>query len=85
MENKNRTIVIRNLACALWMQAGSFAAHYEWLCEPFTPTGIDTKRLTDTQHLANGNNWYTLDGRRLSGKPTTKGVYISNNRKVVIK
>lgn len=64
---------------------GSFAAHYEWLCEPFTPTGIDTKRLTDTQHLANGNNWYTLDGRRLSGKPTTKGVYISNNRKVVIK
>ena len=63
---------------------GGFAAHYEWLCE-YTPTRIDTKRLTDTQHLVNGDSWYTLDGRRLSGQPTTKGVYISNNRKVVIK
>ncbi|KWW33462.1 MAG: S-layer protein [bacterium F083] len=31
------------------------------------------------------NSWYTLDGRRLTGKPTTKGLYINNGRKVVIK
>ena len=30
-------------------------------------------------------SWYTLDGRRLSGKPTTSGLYISNGRKVIIK
>jgi hypothetical protein len=24
--------------------------------------------------------WYTLDGRRLNGKPTRKGLYINNNR-----
>lgn len=29
--------------------------------------------------------WYTLDGRRLSGKPTQRGVYVNNGRKVVIK
>ena len=29
--------------------------------------------------------WYTLDGRKLNGKPTAKGVYINNGRKVVIK
>jgi hypothetical protein len=29
--------------------------------------------------------WYTLDGRKLDGKPTTKGMYINGNRKVVIK
>ena len=29
--------------------------------------------------------WYTLDGRRLTGKPTTKGIYINGRRKVVIK
>ena len=29
--------------------------------------------------------WYTLDGRRLTGKPTAKGLYINNGRKVVIK
>lgn len=29
--------------------------------------------------------WYTLDGRSLNGRPTTKGVYIKNGNKVVIK
>lgn len=29
--------------------------------------------------------WYTLDGRRLSGEPTRKGIYLNNGRKVVIK
>ncbi len=29
--------------------------------------------------------WYTLDGVRLSGKPTKKGLYINNGRKIVIK
>ena len=29
--------------------------------------------------------WYTLDGMKLQEKPTQKGVYIFNGRKVVIK
>ena len=29
--------------------------------------------------------WYSLDGRKLSGKPTAKGVYIHNGKKLVIK
>lgn len=29
--------------------------------------------------------WYTLDGRRLSGRPAAKGLYISNRRKVYVK
>ena len=31
------------------------------------------------------NSWYTLDGRRLSGKPTQKGIYINNGKKTIIK
>jgi len=31
------------------------------------------------------NAWYTLDGRKLNGKPTKPGLYINNGRKVVIK
>ena len=31
------------------------------------------------------DGWYTIDGVRLSGKPSTKGIYINNGRKVVIK
>ncbi len=30
-------------------------------------------------------DYYTLDGRKLNGKPTAKGLYIVNGRKVVIK
>ncbi len=29
--------------------------------------------------------WYSLDGRKLQGKPTSKGVFILNGKKVVIK
>ena len=34
---------------------------------------------------AGGEAWYSLDGCRLNGKPTKKGVYILGGRKVVIK
>lgn len=30
-------------------------------------------------------DWYSIDGRKLSGKPTRKGLYINNGVKVVIK
>jgi hypothetical protein len=33
----------------------------------------------------NSLDYYTLDGRKLDGKPTTKGLYIHGGRKVVIK
>ena len=33
----------------------------------------------------NNDNQYTLDGRKLNGKPMTKGIYVNGGRKVVIK
>ena len=40
-------------------------------------------------HLSTLNSplsgWYTLDGRKLNGKPTAKGVYVKNGKKIVIK
>ena len=32
----------------------------------------------------NNNEWYTLDGRKLQGKPTKKGVYVSKGKKIVV-
>ena len=46
-------------------------------------TGIDTTLMNN--ELMKNDSWYSLDGRRLSGKPSVKGVYINNGRKVVIK
>ena len=31
------------------------------------------------------DGWYTMDGRKLDGKPTKRGLYINNGRKIVIK
>ena len=31
------------------------------------------------------SGWYTLDGVKLNGKPTKKGIYINNGKKIVIK
>lgn len=47
------------------------------------PTGIENVQRSafNVQH----NMWYTLDGRQLSGKPTQRGLYIINGKKVVIK
>jgi len=33
----------------------------------------------------NDDSWYTLDGMKLSQKPTAKGIYVNNGKKVVIK
>ena len=30
------------------------------------------------------NSWYTLDGRRLNAKPTTRGLYIHDGKKIII-
>lgn len=46
------------------------------------PSAISTLRA-DTAPAADGT--YTLDGRRLSGRPTAKGLYIVNGKKIIIK
>ena len=41
---------------------------------------------TDYTNFTNySDDWYTLSGTRLNGKPSAKGLYIVNGRKVVIK
>jgi hypothetical protein len=44
-----------------------------------------TTPLHDRKGQVDGASWFTLDGRRLSSKPTTKGIYLSGGRKVVVK
>lgn len=44
-------------------------------------TGIDTSSMA--KETTEG--WFSIDGRKLNGKPTRKGVYVNNGRKIVIK
>ena len=46
-------------------------------------TAIGTLDTTTGELSSDG--WYTLGGRKLSGKPTAKGLYINNSRKVIVK
>lgn len=36
-------------------------------------------------HPSSLSSWYTIDGRQLSSKPTTKGLYIYHVRVFVVK
>ena len=40
---------------------------------------------TRTGEIDFGNSWFTLDGRKLEAKPTQKGLFIYNGKKVIIK
>lgn len=46
-------------------------------------TALDAVRWK--KETVRGDVWYSLDGRRLQGKPTVKGLYIHNGRKETVK
>lgn len=46
------------------------------------PTGIQT---TDNRQQTTEGVWHDLNGCRISGKPTQKGIYIYNGKKIAIK
>ncbi len=48
--------------------------------------GGETTGVNEALRMQNeGSSWYDLNGRKLSGKPSAKGIYIQNGLKVVIK
>ena len=53
-----------------------------WAYNPTLPvTGI--KDIKTSQGVKDA--WYTLDGRCLNSKPTTKGLYIQNGKKILVR
>ena len=48
-------------------------------------TSIEDVVIVDKAQPATADGWYTLDGRKFINKPTAKGIYIYNGRKMIIK
>ena len=46
-------------------------------------TGVDL--IDNGKLIIDNDGWYDLNGRKLNGKPSQKGVYIKNGKKIVIK
>ena len=44
-----------------------------------------TTGITMVERSPMDTHYYTLDGRKLNGKPTQKGIYIVNGKKIVVK
>ncbi len=78
---------------------GACRAYFQ-LADGITAADVNDARLffgtNDTQGIeaigqassvTNRDNhaWYSLDGKRLNARPTTKGIYVRNGKKVVVK
>ena len=48
-------------------------------------TAIGSLQTKTGKVKLDGDAWYTLDGRHMEGKPGAKGIYINNNKKVIVK
>jgi hypothetical protein len=57
--------------------------------EPSARITLVFDEATGVGSIENGkltiDNWYDLNGRKLNGMPTKKGIYVKNGRKVVVK
>jgi hypothetical protein len=52
------------------------------ICLPDDPTAISATKASDVN---SGDIWYTLDGRKLSRRPSERGIYVHNGQKIFIK
>ncbi len=64
-----------------WSDYASDIEPLDYIIDAGSATGI--KEVKSEKSGIEG--WFSLDGRRLSGKPTAKGIYIHEGKKVVVK
>ena len=50
--------------------------------QPSISTGIENAQRESVKGQKGG--WYTIDGQKIGGKPTKKGVYINNGKKTIV-
>ena len=60
----------------------SLAREFTWVYDSGEATSVHSSQFIVHSEA---DAWYDLNGRKLSGKPTQKGIYINNGKKVVVK
>ena len=56
---------------------------YKW--ESAEPTGMESFTSASSPKSEESQYYYTIDGQRITGKPTKSGIYINGGKKVVVK
>ena len=82
---KNSAQALKPMEAYLKLDAAALNAHV--FVEDFEngTTAIKSLSTDDIEGLKTSEGWYTIDGIRLQGAPTEKGIYINNGKKVVVK
>ena len=52
---------------------------------PVVGIATNLNQVTSDKSQVTSDEWYTIDGRKLNGKPAKKGMYIHNGKKAVLK
>ena len=85
--NNPLTVISSGITGAFYSVSSAQIAYLGYVFEKLPETGI----ITGVNPIDNGQltidneaeGWYTIDGRKLSGKPNAKGIYVKDGRKVV--
>ena len=64
------------------VSGANHARSFTWIFEDIAPSGIQEVQTAGSQ---TDDAWYTLDGIRMAGKPTSSGIYVNHGKKHVIK
>ena len=70
------------------MKPSMTAIELQHTAQLMTVSGEVTTGIIEVSANYNGvtdDAWYSLDGVRLSGKPTQRGMYINKGKKIVVK
>lgn len=78
----NEAMTIGSCRAYFKLNGTSYARYRILIFDDSEPTSIHDVPFTSHDGM---DAWFSLDGRRLSGKPTRHGVYINQGRKVVVK
>ena len=55
-----------------------------WVTIPESSITTGVEQVQSSMFKVQSDEWYTIDGRKLFGKPTKKGVYIHNGKKAIV-
>ena len=66
----------------LWGAAKAYGDVFNWISE--TPAGIVERGALRVKSDGESDVWYDINGRRLSGKPAQRGLYIIGDKKVLV-
>lgn len=69
----------------VWMQDGDQPMLAVFVANNSRITTGEAIQVHSSKFIVQSESWYSISGQKLSGKPTAKGIYIRNGKKIIVK